>query len=701
MLRWLPYPFLRFTPALIVGVLIGLYTRVKIPISIVLGIFVLYSLLVGFVATWRKLSLSTTIGTLGLVAFIMVGVIRTHQCDATLNPRHLPDDQLVFSHYVATVTSVPERRENSWRTQAQLEQIITRDSTGTLQESPPRWANVLMYQPKSDSLRLLRYGDRIVVKGAPQAIEAPANPGAFDAQTYWNNQQIFYQHYLRADRWRRLDHDPSNPVVRLAYRLRQRSRALLTEALADEEVRGVALALVLGIKDQLDERVRAAYGHAGAMHVLAVSGLHIGIVYGVLAFLLLPLKRIRGGRIGHALTCVAVLWLFALVTGGSVSVVRAATMFTCVILADTMQRRSNIFNTLALSAFLLLLINPYYLLSVGFQLSYLAVLGIVYLQPRIYRWLYFRAWLADKMWALTAVSIAAQLATLPISLYYFHQFPTYFWLANLVVIPAAFVILSLGLLTIGVGAMVSLMLPCLGSLLSETIDGVNTFVYALERLPLSHIDDIYVSLPQVIALYISLVALLMLFHYRRFRYLTYGCGALIVAASLYGYRTWQQDQQRTLTFYQVKGRSSVDFTQGRINYHWGLYDEQSEYQIALHWLQSGLNTTFLDTIPSMIPMRRQDGITLAVWQGQRIAFVRDLPQLINRPTSKVPVDYLVVSNNAARQIAPLDRLFSYKILIIDSSNSNYYARQLATEAKARQLDHHSVPAQGAFQAVIY
>ena len=702
MFRWVPYPFLRFTPALIVGILIGLHSAVDLSITWMAVLFLVYSLMVLGIPAKQRHRFATVTGVVGLVAIVVAGMIRVNQYDAAQNPSHLLHYTPPYTHYVATVTAPAESRTNSWRTTAQLECVLVRDSSNALQESPPLLANILLYQPKADSLRLLHYGDRILVKGIPQVIDSSANPHAFDQRAYWATQQIFHQQYLRADSWELLGHHPAGGIAQFTYHLRERSQALLTTAIKNAEARGIALALVIGIKDQLDERVREAYGRAGAMHVLAVSGLHIGIVYGVIAFLLMPLRRIRWGRGLHALLCILVLWLFALVAGGSVSVMRAATMFTCVIVADATQRRANIFNTLALSAFLLLLINPYYLLSVGFQLSYLAVLGIVYFQPRIYRLFTSQYWLVDKLWALTAVSVAAQIATLPISLYYFHQFPIYFWLANIFVIPAAFVILSLGLLTVGGGAIAPPLLTFFGSVLEQVIVGVNALVYAIERLPMSYIDRLYVDFSQVVILYGVIVALILLFYYRRFRYLLFTCGCLIGIAILQFHRHRIQSEQQRITFYQIKGQSNVDFTCGTTNFHWGDWTTQAAYQIEPHHLQAGLVTHVLDSarMQDAVPLIERHGITLVIWQGKKLAFVRDKPTVSGELAAKIAVDYVVVSNNALRQLNGLNEVFSYGMLIVDSSNSRYHSQKLADEAKSANVPCHAVLLQGAFQITI-
>ena len=482
--------------------------------------------------------------------------------------------------------------------------------------------------------------------------------------------------------------------------IRDQSAQFLGQAVPDLRARGIALALTLGIKDQLDEVVKEAYTRAGAMHVLAVSGLHVGIVYWVIAFLLQPLQRLpKFGKLLHALLCMAVLWLFALVAGGTASVVRAATMFSFVIIAEALHRRTNIYNTIAASAFALLCYNPYYIVSVGFQLSYIAVLGIVYLQPKIYRWWSFDYWLWDKIWALTAVSLAAQLATFPISVYYFHQFPTYFWLSNLIVIPAAFVVLSLGLLVVGIGFLAPVLLQPVGVVLQAIIQGVNALVGMIELLPASSFARLHVDFPQLLLLYGGIILWLMLFHYRKFRYAVYGCGCLLLFSGWGAYRVLQQQQSQGITFYQVNRQTNVDFFAGHTNYHYGNWNRSAQYQIENHHLQAGLATSFVNKSDELLPRHEDESIAWMVWQGKTVAIIKKpLPDML--PVGKIVVDYLVVSHGAVKSLSDINSVFDYQMLVIDGSNRYYLAEKLAREAQQLGVTYHSISTQGALQVAL-
>jgi competence protein ComEC len=236
------------------------------------------------------------------------------------------------------------------------------------------------------------------------------------------------------------------------------------------------------------------------MHILAVSGLHVGILYWLFSILLYRHKKIRQKGWLNSVLILLGLWIYAGITGFSPSVLRATLMFSFIVMATLLGKSSNIYNTLAVSAFVLLLGSPLLVFSVSFQLSYLAVLGIVYMQPKIYRWLTFNNFILRQLWMWTSVYLAAQLATTPISLYYFHQFPTYFIIANWIVVPAAFLIFTLGLGLLLTGWSSSLS-ACIGWILEQLTWLVNQFVAWMNNLTYSVITSIYISIQDLLLWY--------------------------------------------------------------------------------------------------------------------------------------------------------------------------------------------------------
>jgi competence protein ComEC len=203
----------------------------------------------------------------------------------------------------------------------------------------------------------------------------------------------------------------------------------------DETETGVAEALLIGYRDDLDKDLVRAYSNTGVVHIIAISGLHLGMIYGLMLLLLKPFRKYKWMRWAKPLLILLVLWGFSLLAGAAASILRSVVMFSFIVIGESLGRKTNIYNTLAASAFCLLVYNPYFFWDVGFQLSYTAVLSIVLFMKPVYQWLYFKNKLLNAIWQLNAITLAAQVLTLPVILYYFHQFPNLFLFTNFVAVP--------------------------------------------------------------------------------------------------------------------------------------------------------------------------------------------------------------------------------------------------------------------------
>ncbi len=248
-----------------------------------------------------------------------------------------------------------------------------------------------------------------------------------------------------------------------------------------------------------------AYANTGVVHVIAISGLHLGLIYGILLMLT---KGLRGRKLAllRAVIIIASLWVFTLLAGAQASVVRSAVMFTTLAIGAVLNRNASIYNTLALSALLLLLYNPFWLWDVGFQLSYAAALSIIIFFKPIYNWLYFQNKLLDAVWKLMAVTLAAQLLTTPFSLYYFHQFPLLFFITNLVAVPLSSVIL-IGEILLCVFAFIPPVASALGWLLTKLIFFLNDHILQMNSLPFTSWQNLSISFWQSVLLLVFISGL--------------------------------------------------------------------------------------------------------------------------------------------------------------------------------------------------
>jgi len=310
--------------------------------------------------------------------------------------------------------------------------------------------------------------------------------------------------------------------------------------------------LVLGKKDLLSKSIYNDFSKAGVLHILAVSGLHVGFILLILQFLFKPLSHRKTGRLISSICIVSILWGYAFIVGFTPSITRAVTMFSFIAFAHTFKRESSSLNMLFLSAVALLIYDPCFIYHIGFQLSYAAVFSIITLYPILNRQLYFKYWLPRKIWGICCVTLTAQLGVFPLSLFYFHQIPGLFLLSNLLLIPFIFLVLTTCIFCILWSFVVPI--PEFARVIFEQIiEAVLNFVHFIASQEQFIIERVYFSQNM---LYFSLIALLLLVFYiyqRKWRYLWFLSLSLLIVEGLYISEIYSlQKQERFYIFHQNK-----------------------------------------------------------------------------------------------------------------------------------------------------
>lgn len=461
---------------------------------------------------------STLIG----ICLMACGWMFSYAQDPKQNPRHLlyqaPSDYLLT-----------EVEEVSYR-QKKVHKIVTRVlASYSGEKASPMIGRVVFYN--SDSVfNTARPGDHWLISGSSLSqISPPSNPGQFDYAAFMARKGIFHQAFIRQGDACLLHESTSTGIQHQLYEMRNRMVQSLSYLPKDE--RALAQALLVGIKDDLSPELKNNFSKTGAMHVLAVSGLHVGIIYWILSRVLLLLTGFKESRYLRLLLMLAGLWAYAIITGLPPSVQRATLMFSLIAIASELQRNANSLNTVLISAFLLLAYQPNLIRDVGFQLSYSAVFGIIILQPAIAKWWRPKGYLLQFIWGIFSVSIAAQLATLPFTLYYFHQFPVWFLLSNLVAIPAAFLIVSGGILLplfqLAGSAVYEVYQWCYQKLLSAFL----TCIDFIAQLPFAHIHHVYIDLLDVIFLFVAVALVGRALLLRKLRFMKWAFLVLIIQQS--------------------------------------------------------------------------------------------------------------------------------------------------------------------------
>ena len=430
----LKFASIKLTLLLIAGILLGSYFEVNIVFSGTLTSIALVGLGISFFT--HKKRKNNVFGILTIITTISLGLWTTAV--------HTPENDPL--HFGNTPSKGPElytlKITETLKPSAYYSKYIAEVK---LANHTAKSGKVLLHISKDSTSKPLAVDDVLRTYGMPKTIPEPLNPYSFNYKKYMERLGVLHQLNIVSTEYL-LVKNSSITLFGFASTTREKIIQKLKKAPFGDKELSIIQALLLGQRQDISTTTYDQYKKAGAMHILAVSGLHIGILLLILEFLLQPIAYLPNGKKIKLGVLVFLLWGFALLAGFSASIIRATTMFTFVAYALYLNRPSNTFNILALSmGFILLVINPNLIFQVGFQMSYAAVFAIAWIYPMLQRFWFPKHQILNKIWQLVSVSIAAQLGVFPISLFYFHQFPGLFFVSNLVIIPFLGIILGLGL----------------------------------------------------------------------------------------------------------------------------------------------------------------------------------------------------------------------------------------------------------------
>jgi competence protein ComEC len=690
MIRWIPYTFVRITAFLVGGILFGIYFPPPVSLAMLnfglIGAATLY-ICIFFLKCVTAVSKGIP-GVIGLTTIFLLGWVHALNFVESREPNHLLNSDKPITHYTATLTRFTEEKERSWKVEARVNRIFSEG-----------WKNVngkiVLYFSKEDFQYAPAYGDVYLVKGFPKIVDPPGNPGEFDYKRYLALKNIYHQHFVRREDVTRIGVDPPNSILHYAIQARVWANATLEKFIPGEREQGVASALVLGVTDGLDNELLQAYSGTGAMHVLAVSGLHITIIYLIIVWFLKPVSKLKSGRWIIAITSLIILWSYAFVTGLSPSVLRAVTMFSFLALAKPTNQSTNIYNTLAASAFCILLFDPFLILSVGFQLSYLAVIGIVYLHPKFYPLWEPDNRILDEVWKITSVSIAAQIATLALGLLYFHQFPNYFLICNLLVIPGSFVVLIGGLLVL-VTSFIPAVANIAALLTAWMIKIINFIVFTVESFPFSLIENIHITVLQCWILVGIILSVILVYEKKRFHFVTSAFILAVTFCVLQWNHFIEEVNIKKVTIYKIPGHTAIDLIEnGKAYFISDSLLRNDDSKISFHIKPNRLvaGTSRVLTGNSGL-VREFHGGSVLHWSG--VTILR-----INKPGIVLPdnfkADFVIVSNNAIFDVKRIPVELKKSKFILDSSNSFYFADSFLKKAELLDVDVHSILHRGSFE----
>lgn len=416
-----------------------------------------------------------------------------------------PEELNQNGHYLGYVSSLPQQKKKS----VFVEFTINGSDSMVLSKPIKTW----IYFENSIPNSLLQPGKWLMIKAYLKVPEKNSLPTEFDFYTYLADQKVYYTAYVPLKAVYALKNKPKNNLKIMGLKIKKRVLEIFVSNNIEGEELALISALTIGYKKLIPAEQREAYAASGAMHVLAVSGLHVGILYVLFSFLFGFLKQLPFGNIWFTLVIIVLMLGFAFITGFSPSVTRATIMFSFIAFGKLIRKQQYIVNTIAASACVILLIQPNALFQIGFQLSYLAVIGIVLFYP-----VFSEKWNASgrfMKWlvGLILVSVIAQAITAPMNAFYFHRFANYSILANLIVIPLVTILLNGTVLLIALG-FIGINFPILGGLVQVIAKTMNTCVYAISNIPGSTFESLYLTPTESIGLYAVLISILIFTYYK-------------------------------------------------------------------------------------------------------------------------------------------------------------------------------------------
>ena len=697
------YPFIRLTIPLIVGIVLALL----LPLPQWIGWSLLGVSAACFIVFKHipKYIIALPTGISVNVFLVSVGLLL-----ASFNVEGEAKDTLAGykGFVIGEVADDPKIKENN--VSLEIEVSAIRDGDEWIETS----GRTLLYLEKDSASLLLRTGDRIVFSPELSGIENKGNPEEFDYRKYLAYNMIFSSDYLAGDDWRLVDDEAVGSRPKLS-RLRMKLVGLLRDfGLSDDEL-GVMSAMTMGYSDILSDEIRHAYSSAGAMHILAVSGLHVGIIYGIIVFLLSFIKNEKLNWLKVVLT-ISLICLYDLFTGLSPSVSRASLMFSLMSLGKLQKNSPGSLNAVFASMFILLVINPYNLVNIGFQLSYSAVIGIIILQPKLYSIFEVKNKVLDWIWSLTTVSVAAQLATMPLCFYYFHQFSNYFLLTNYVMIPISTIAIWTCFIFFAV-SWIPYISTAVAYCLSWLAKAMNYACLTIEGLPFSTAQDMYIDVPQMILLFAIIVLFVTFFFFtKRYRHLFAAVTMCVLLAATNLWQSFESNSQKTLVVYNISKTTAINIIDGTDNIMFANLDsvqpEKIEFTAKNNWLKKGLDRekyvnlssgkeNLLSTITAIDNRKVFFKQKFIDYDGLKLYVLDDnFMPIDDERFGKVDVDYVVLADSPYVTLEEVAEHFNFKKIIIASSNSISRCEAWDAEKVALGYDVHDVRTDGAFIVTI-
>ena len=673
-MKLLNFTIIKLTICLVLGIVLAHYAHIDFHtiLYVTLALITLLGLYWRFLQ--NKIDRLPLFGLLSYICMISIGVVSYTIQDEKLQAHH-------YTHLNSSedFNTIVFKIKDRLKPDAYNEKYIV--SVQSVNEESA--SGKLLINIKKDSLsRPLSVDDVVLTSSKLKAIQKPLNPHQFDYSKYLELKQVHYQLYLKQDELFLLS-DSKTTIYGYADQLRTKINSRLIAAGFKSDALSIMNALLLGQRQTLDKTIYNNYVNSGTIHILAISGLHVGIILWILNFLFKPLLYLKYGNYIRPLILVTILWSFAIIAGLSPSVTRAVTMFSVISIAMHLKRPTNIYNTLMISALLILLFKPLFLFEVGFQMSYLAVLGIVSVQPIIYKLWKPKYLVFDKPWQIFTVTLAAQAGVVPISLFYFHQFPGLFFISNIVVIPFLGLILGFGLLIIAL-ALMDILPDFMVVAYSFIIDSLNAFIAWVAQFEDFLFRDIPFTMLQVICSYFIIMAMVQVYKLRTFKWISISLVGILCFQGASFYNTYKTHNSAFIVFnksrYSMIGQKHND--QLLLHHNLDSIKEKTDRVVK--------NYKVGEAIDHIITHRLQ---SVYQFEDQKILIVDSMG--VYKGLSFKP-RYVLLRNSPKLNLNRIIDSLKPELIIADASNYKSYVKRWKVTCGHKKIPFHYTNEKGAF-----
>jgi len=660
----------KLTLFLIFGILIGYYNNISLLLSTALtSVFIV---LLGISWTRKNRLDNLPFGFLSLLCTICLGMMSVALTLPDNNSKHYTNFKLPTEQYLhLKIHEILKPNSYNERFMADVIEIDGISANG----------RILIITKKDTLNQIFKVDDEIYTLNLLEEISLPLNPYGFNYAEYLKKLGILHQLKLnRRDYF--IKKNASITLLGLTAAVRHKIISGLAKSNFGTDELGIIQALLLGQRNDISEETYKNYKNAGAVHILAVSGLHIGIVLLLCQFLLKPLERLPRGKIIALLLTVILLWGYALLAGLSPSVIRAVSMFSFVAYAMYLNRPTSTFNILALSMFFILLTyDPILLFQVGFQLSYAAVFSIFWLFPKLQHFWNPENMILKKCWQLVSISIAAQVGVLPISLFYFHQFPGLFFISNLLIIPFLGLILGLGFLIIAL-MLVNILPNSLSVIYNKLITLMNNVIEWVAQQESFIFKDIPFDASQLVLSYLLIFTLVYSLTENKFK------NILAAALCIIGLQLW------LISFTLKKGREQKIMVLHKTGTSALLY-KKGNY-LDVNCLDSVAVIKLVKDLVVEENIKKVNYKTLQNsyhFKGQSL-LILNKPEIISQKFLKT--DYVILGNSPKINLNRFLNSIKPKIIIADGSNYKSDIPRWKKSCSDRKLPFYYTGEKGAF-----